>query len=52
MPPNLLPGKFDHFAAYNIDILDEKLDGENTFDATMIAALQRGAESNLTLENV
>ena len=52
MPPNLLPGKLVHFAGYNIDILDEKLDGENTFHATMIAALQRGAESNLALENL
>jgi len=52
MPPNLLPGKFVHFSADNIDILDETMDGKNTFHATQIATWQRGAESNLTLENL
>ena len=47
MPPNVLPGKFVHFVADNIDILDEKLDGENTFHDTEIAAWQKGAESNI-----
>ena len=52
MPPNLLPGKFVHFSADNIDIVDETMDGKNTFHATQIAAWQRGAESNSTLENL
>ena len=52
MPPNLLPGKFVHFSADNIDILDEMMDSKNTFHATQIAAWQRGAESTLTLENL
>ena len=52
MPPYLLPGIFVDFAADNVDILGEKLDGKNTFYATQIAAWQKGAESNLTLENL
>ena len=34
MPPNLFPGKFVHFSADNIDILDEIMDDKNTFHAT------------------
>jgi len=52
MLPNLLPGKFVHFSADNIDILEKTMDGKNTFHATQIAAWQRGAERNLTLENL
>ena len=52
MPPNLLPGRFVHFSADNTDILDETIDGKNTFHATQIAAWQREAESNLTLANL
>lgn len=52
MPPNLLHGKFVHFSADNIDILDKTMDGKNTFHSTQIAVWQRGAESNLTLENL
>ena len=47
MPPNLLPGRFVHFSADNIDILDEMMDGKNTVHATQILAWQRRAESNL-----
>ena len=36
VPPNLVPGKFVHFAVDNIDILDESLDGKNTFHATQV----------------
>ena len=52
VPPYLLPGIFVDFAADNVDILGEKLNGKNTFHATQIAAWQKGAESNLTLENL
>lgn len=52
MPPNLLPGRFVHFSADNTDILDETIDGKNTFHTTQIAAWQREAESNLTLANL
>jgi len=34
------------------DILDKTMDGKNTFHSTQIAVWQRGAESNLTLENL
>ena len=46
MPPTLVPGKFVHFSADNIDILDETMYGKNTFHATQIAAWQRGAETS------
>ena len=36
VPPNLVPGKFVHFAVDNIDILDESLDGKDTFHATQV----------------
>ena len=44
VPPNLNRGNFIHFSADNTDILDETLDGKNTFHATQIAAWQRGSE--------
>ena len=50
--PNLVRGKFVHFSADNIDILDETLDGKNTFHATQIASWQRGAETDTLLENL
>ena len=52
IPPNLVRGKFVHFSADNIDILDETLDGKRTFHATQIAAWQRGAERDTLLENL
>lgn len=52
MPPNLVRDKFVHFSADTIDILDETMDCKNTFNATQIAAWQRGAESNVMLENL
>jgi hypothetical protein len=52
IPPNLVEGKFVHFSADNIDILDETMDGKNTFHATQIAAWQRGAEKDMLLENL
>ena len=45
IPENFVPNKFIHFTADNmdnIDILDESLDGKNTFHATQMAAYQRG----------
>jgi hypothetical protein len=45
-------GDFVHFSADNIDILDETLDGKNTFHATQIAAWQRGAENSSLLDGV
>ena len=52
IPPNLVQGKFVHISADNIDILDETMDGKNTFHATQLAAWQRGAETNTLLENL
>ena len=36
-PPNIVANKFIHYTADNIDILDESLDGKNTFHATQMA---------------
>ena len=47
IPKNIVPGKFIHFSADNIDIRDESLDGKNIFSATQMAAYQRGDEKNL-----
>ncbi|CAB3991622.1 Hypothetical predicted protein [Paramuricea clavata] len=52
IPPNLVQGNFVHFSADNIHILDETLDGKNTFHATQIAAWQRGAENSSLLDGV
>ena len=41
IPQNLVPGRFIHFSADNIDIKDESLDGKNMFHATQMAAYQR-----------
>lgn len=42
IPPNMVANRFIHYTADNIDILDESLDGKNTFHATQMAAWQRG----------
>ncbi len=42
MPDNLVKLKFVQFAADNIDIIEETIDGKGTFHATQIAAFQRG----------
>ena len=47
IPPNLVQGSFVHFSADNIDILDETMDGKNTFYATQVATWQRGARMSL-----
>ncbi len=50
VPPKLKQGNFIHFSADNITILDETMDGKNTFHATQIAAWQRGSD-NVSLLN-
>ena len=42
IPINFVEDKFVHFTADNIDLLDETLDGKNTFHATQVAAWQQG----------
>jgi len=42
IPPNMVDNNFIHYTCDNIDILDETLDGKNTFHATQMAAWQRG----------
>ncbi|MES9880098.1 MAG: hypothetical protein ABW185_04375 [Sedimenticola sp.] len=52
VPPNLIPKRFVHFSADNIDINDSTLDGKNTFHATQIAAWQRGPAPDDLLKNI
>ena len=46
IPTSFVKDKSVHFTAENIDILDEALDGKNTFHATRAAAWQRGQTSD------
>ena len=50
--PNLVQGNFVHFSDDNIYILDEIMDGKNTFHVTQIAACQRGTEDMSLLHGV
>ena len=52
MPANVVREKFIRFSADNICILDETVDGKNTFYAARIAAWQRKVESIVMLENL
>ena len=49
LPCNLVPDRFVHFTADNIDILDASLDGKDTFHATQVAAWQRGPPAKSTV---
>ena len=42
VPSNLTPGKFFQFAADNIDLIEETLDGMGTFHVTQMVTFQRG----------
>ncbi len=46
VPSNLTPRQFVHFAADNIDIIEETLDGKGTFHATQMVAYQHPSETN------
>ena len=52
IPPNVVPNKFIHYTTDNIDILDETLDGKNTFHATQMAVWQRGQKADAELQNL
>jgi len=49
IPPNIVADKFIHYTTDNIDILDETLDGKNTFHATQMAVWQRGQKADAEL---
>ena len=49
IPTNFVEDKFVHFTADNIDILDETLNGKNTFHATQVEAWQQGQTSDRVL---
>ena len=38
LPQNIVNGRFVHFSADNIDILDQTLDGKDTFHVTPMTA--------------
>jgi len=42
VPSNLVENQFVQFAADNIDIIEDVLDGKGTFHATQCAAFQHG----------
>lgn len=50
IPPNIEVNKFIHYTTDNIDILDETLDGKNTFHATQMAMWQRGQKADAELQ--
>ena len=50
IPPNIVANEFIHYTADNIDILDETLDGKNTFHATQMATWQRGQKADAELQ--
>jgi hypothetical protein len=52
IPPNLVPDRFLFYTADNIDILDETLDGKETFHATQLAAWQRGPSADVKWDSM
>ncbi len=52
IPPNVVANKFIHYTCDNIDILDETLDGKNTFHATQMAAWQRSQTNDVSLLDI
>ena len=52
IPPNLVANKFIQYTCDNIDILNETLDGKNTFPASQMAAWQRGRTIDVFLTNL
>ena len=47
IPENINPSRFLQFAADNIDIIEETLDGKGTFHGTQMAIFQRGPSSDV-----
>lgn len=45
IPSNIGHGRFFQFAADNIDLIEETLDGKGTFHATQMIAIQRGSNT-------
>jgi hypothetical protein len=52
IPTNIEANKFIHYTCDNIDILDETLDGKNTFHTTQMAAWQRSQASDESLKDL
>ena len=52
IPPNFQAKKFMHYTCDNIDILDETLDGKNTFHATQMAAWQKSQAPDKSFKNL
>ena len=50
IPTNIQAGHFAQYAADNIDILEETLDGKNTFHATQMVVWQRGPTRDVSQE--
>ena len=52
VPETLVPERFVQFAADNLDILEETLDGKGTFHVTQMAAFQRGPPNKERVDTV
>ena len=52
IPPNMKENTFIHYTCDNIDILDDTIDGKNTFHAAQMASWQRGQGLDVALENL
>jgi len=51
IPPNIQPNVFTHFSCDNIDVLEDTLDGKNTFHCTQMMAWQRETGTPLATES-
>ncbi|KAL8567664.1 hypothetical protein ACOMHN_054475 [Nucella lapillus] len=51
-PPNFAHNRFVHFTCDNIDINDSSLDGKKSFQATQVAAWQRGPEADMGMQHL
>ncbi|KAJ8870049.1 hypothetical protein PR048_029060 [Dryococelus australis] len=48
IPPDLVPGRFVHFAVDNIDLIEDTPDGRNTLHGTVIVAYQLIEEGDVS----
>lgn len=52
IPKGMVPNRFLQFAADNIDIIEETLDGKDTFHATQIAVFQRNTDEKEKIDDI
>lgn len=52
VPANIVKGRFAHFSVDNIDVLEDTVDGKNTFHATQMCMWQRGPSPDIETDSV